>query len=265
MTRFPWLAGMAIVAGAATTLLAAPPPPPAPSDVPSPPAQRDRGILAGPDVDPGAREGRQSFGRGERSGGREGADRAGGEPLGRMMATLVAAIRQVEPTEDQQLAIRAYFAEVREKAAKFAEEDGKRMRDLMRIRRDLVRDGQPTEEVDAELAKLREKIVEPRKVVSDIEKLLDPTRAEQMREALAKARRDAADRMRRERGERGREGRPARPGPDGMMDDGPMGDPMMGEDSPRPRDRGGRQGRGRGGQAPPLDLGETAPPAPPGR
>lgn len=262
MTRFPWLAGLAVVAGAATTLLAAPPSPPATVDAPPPPAQRDRGILAGPDVDPGAREGRQSFGRGDRPAGREGGDRAGAEPLGRMMATLVAALRQLEPTPEQQVAIRAYFAEVREKAAKFAEEDGKRMRDLMRIRRDLVRDGQPTEEVDAELAKLREKVVEPRKVVADIEKLLDPDRAEQLREALAKARREAAERARRERGERGR---PGRPGPDGMMDDAPMGDPMMGDDAPRPRERGGRPGRGRGGQ-PPLDLGDApAPPPPPSR
>ena len=259
MTRFTWLTGIAVLAGATTTLLAAPPPP-VPGDAPTLPAARDRGILAGPEVDRGSRDGRQSFGRGERPAGREGADRAGGEPLGRMMATLVTALRQVEPTEAQQEAIRAYFAEVREKAAKFAEEDGKRMRDLMRIRRDLVRDGQPTEEVDAELATLREKVVEPRKVVTDIEKLLDPARAEQLREALAKARREAAERMRRERGERRGSGRP---GPDGMMGDAPMGDPTMADDAPRSRERGARQGRGRGGQSPPLDLGDAPKPSPP--
>ena len=258
MTRFTWLAGLALVAGATTTLFAAPPPP-APGDAPTPPAARDRGILAGPEVDRGARDGRQPFGSGERPAGREGAER-GGEPLGRMMTTLVTALRQVEPTAEQQEAIRVYFAEVREKAAKFAEEDGKRMRDLMRIRRDLVRDGQPTEEVDAELATLREKVVEPRKVVTDIEQMLDPARAEQLREAIAKARREAAERMRRERGERGR---PGRPGPDGMMDDAPMGDPAMGDDAPRSRERGARQGRGRGGQSPPLDLGDAPKPSPP--
>ena len=258
MTRFTWLAGLALVAGATTTLFAAPPPP-APGDAPTPPAARDRGILAGPEVDRGARDGRQPFGRGERPAGREGAER-GGEPLGRMMTTLVTVLRQVEPTAEQQEAIRVYFAEVREKAAKFAEEDGKRMRDLMRIRRDLVRDGQPTEEVDAELATLREKVVEPRKVVTDIEKMLDPARAEQLREAIAKARREAAERMRRERGERGR---PGRPGPDGMMDDAPMGDPAMGDDAPRSRERGARQWRGRGGQSPPLDLGDAPKPSPP--
>ena len=258
MTRFTWLAGLALVAGATTTLFAAPPPP-APGDAPTPPAARDRGILAGPEVDRGALDGRQPFGRGERPAGREGAER-GGEPLGRMMTTLVTALRQVEPTAEQQEAIRVYFAEVREKAAKFAEEDGKRMRDLMRIRRDLVRDGQPTEEVDAELATLREKVVEPRKVVTDIEQMLDPARAEQLREALAKARREAAERMRRERGERGR---PGRPGPDGMMDDAPMGDPAIGDDAPRSRELGARQGRGRGGQSPPLDLGDAPKPSPP--
>ena len=258
MTRFTWLAGLALVAGATTTLFAAPPPP-APGDAPTPPAARDRGILAGPEVDSGARDGRQPFGRGERPAGREGAER-GGEPLGSMMTTIVTVLRQVEPTAEQQEAIRVYFAEVREKAAKFAEEDGKRMRDLMRIRRDLVRDGQPTEEVDAELATLREKVVEPRKVVTDIEKMLDPARAEQLREAIAKARREAAERMRRERGERGR---PGRPGPDGMMDDAPMGDPAMGDDAPRSRERGARQGRGRGGQSPPLDLGDAPKPSPP--
>jgi hypothetical protein len=254
MTSATWLAGLAVAASAATTLCAAPPSSEASSP---PPAARDRGLLSGPEVDPGARDGRQSFGRGER-----GAEREGGEPLGRMMATLVAALREVQPSEEQQLAIRAYFAEVREKAAKFAEEDGKRMRDLMRIRRDLVRDGASTEEVDAELAPLREKVVEPRKVVADIEKLLDPERAAKLRESLAKARREAAERMRRERGERGR---PGREGQDGAMGDAPMGDPMM-DDAPGARDRGAREGRRRDRQAPPLDLGDApVPPPPPGR
>lgn len=260
MTTSSWLAGFAVAATAATSLAASPPPPP-PGEAPPPPAARDRGILSGPEVGAGAKGGRESFGRGERPAGQRGAERDGGEPLERAMTALVAALREVQPTEEQQSAIRAYFAGVREKAAKFAEEDGKRMRDLMRIRRDLVRDGQPTREVDAELATLREKVVEPRKVVSDIEKLLDAERAGKLRETLAKARREAAERMRRERGERGRPGRPAQ---DGLMDDGPMGDPTM-DDGPRRRDRGARQGRGRGSQPPPLDLGEAPMPPPPGR
>jgi hypothetical protein len=255
MTTMHWLAGFAVAATAATSLLAAPPP----AGETPPPASPDRGILSGPDVDSKARDGRQPFGRGERPGGQPGAEREGGEPLGRMMAMLVASLREVAPSDEQQVAIRAYFAEMREKAAKFGEEDGKRLRDLTRIRRELVRDGQPTAEVDAELATLREKVVEPRKVVAEIEKLLDPERAAKLRESLAKARREAAERMRRERGERGRPGRATQ---DGMMDEGPMGDPMM-DDARRPRDRDGRQGRGRGSKQPPLDLGETPPPPPP--
>jgi hypothetical protein len=255
MNTATWLAGLAVAASATSALLAAPPSGEAP---PPSPAAGDRGLLSGPEVDPGARDGRQSFGRGERGG-----ERAGGEPLGRMMATLVSALREVQPSEEQQLAIRAYFAEVREKAAKFAEEDGKRMRDLMRIRRDLVRDEASTEEVDAELATLRAKVVEPRQVVVDIEKLLDAERAAKLRESLAKARREAAERMRRERGERGR---PGRGGQDGAMDGAPMDGPMM-DDAPRNRERGDRpgQGRGRNRQAPPLDLGDAPLPPPPGR
>lgn len=256
MTRSNHLVGSraALAALLGATLLAAPAlassddsptQPPAMGDPPAPPPAkdgakgRDRGFLGGPPVDPLAAEGRQGFGRE----GRPGAGGARGE--GRAMAMLVDAVKKTEPTPEQSEAIQLYLGEVREKARRFSEEHGEEMRQLMRVRGELVRAGEPTDEVDAKLADLRAKVVNPREVVEKVTSLLDPERQEKLRDFMEAARRAAMEDARRRRG--GDE--------PGMKGDGfaTGADPMR--DGPR-RGRGGDAPRRRGAEAPPLDLGD---------
>lgn len=262
---------LSLLAAAATlaTALASPavddemsPPPPPQGDVAPPaprrPAPRDRGLLAGPEVDPAAAEGRQPFGRGDRSrsGGGEGQGPMA-QRLERGMSMLVAAIRKTEPTPEEAEKIRAYFAGMREKAAKLGEENGTKLRDLLRMRRDAVESGESTEAIDREIQALRSSVVDPRKVVEEVSALLSPERRVKLRENLEAARREAAERARRERVRGGR------PDGDAMSDDAMSDSPMS--DRPardrRMQDRGDRPQRGRGDR-PPLDLGETPPPPP---
>lgn len=217
--------------------------PPATGEQPAPPPSkgggknRDRGLLGGPSVDPLAAEGRQGFGRE----GRPGA--AGARPEGRAMAMLVDAVKKTEPTPEQSAAIQLYLEEVREKARRFSDEHGEEMRQLMRVRGELVRAGEPTDEVDAELAVLRAKVVNPREIVEKVTSLLDPERQEKLGDFIEAARRAAMEDARRRRGGEA----------PGMKDGAATGADPMREGPRRPR---GDAPRRRGQDAPPLDLGD---------
>ncbi len=215
-------------------------------DEPNPPSRREvpqpRGPLGGPRVSPPEepvgrdRTARERGERPQRPGRGEAA-----MPGGREVAEILAAVRRSEPTPEQQQAIRELLASTQAATRTLMKELAGEFRQLLSIRRELLAAEASAEqlaEVDARIAELRAKIVDPKSFEKQVLDRLDPPRQAIVRETLEAARKADASAP-------GRGGKDARGGRPGAERDASKARQRL-------RDRvGPRERRDRGDQAPP--------------